>query len=494
MTILLFILGAITGSALLLLYQQLRAKTFKQMAEQIIAQAEKEATAHKHATELQLKERQIDQQRVFQDQKLQAEKKLERREVKIQERELLLEKKAQTLAKEEKNLSNLKAEREELNQQRENLAGITAEEAKRELLKQVESEANQEAASLILRMRSRAKEEEELRAKKILATVINRLSSPTVSEATVNTITLPNDEIKGRIIGREGRNIRTLERLTGITFLIDDTPGTVVLSGYDPIRLHVAKTALKELLADGRIHPTSIEEAVNQAQHKTKNEIQEFGRDAALRIGAVDLHPELMTLIGKLKFRYSYGQNVLDHSLEVAHLMGMMASELDLDERLAKRIGLLHDMGKAVSHEVEGPHAIIGYNLALKHGESEEVANGIGCHHGEMEPRTIEGSLCNTADSISASRPGARVEAIEEYIKRMNKLEQLAHHFPGVEQVYALQAGREIRVIVLPEMIDDAGTLLLARDISRRIEKDLRYPGKIKVTVIREKRVVEYAV
>jgi ribonuclease Y len=299
--------------------------------------------------------------------------------------------------------------------------------------------------------------------------------------------------MKGRIIGREGRNIRTLERETGVNFIIDDTPGAVVLSGFDPVRLYIAKTALTELLADGRIHPTRIEEVVAKARETVKKKIWQYGEDAALRANLMNLHPELITLLGKLKFRFSYGQNVLEHSLEVSHILGMMAAELNLDVSLAKRIGLLHDIGKAVTHEVEGSHAIIGYDLALKYGESQKVANGIGCHHREMEPITVEGSLCGAADAMSASRPGARIEALEEYIKRQHKLEEIAMAFPGVDKAFSLQAGRELRLEVLPEMIDDDGAINLARDLSKKIEQEIHYNGKIKVTVIREKRVVEYA-
>jgi ribonuclease Y len=338
-----------------------------------------------------------------------------------------------------------------------------------------------------------AKEESEHEASRIIALTINRLAVPCVSEVTINTVSIPNEEMKGRIIGREGRNIRALEKATGITFIIDETPGAIVLSGFDPIRMQIAKMTIAELVQDGRIHPTRIEEAVEKAKQNITKLIKKYGEDAALRSGCINLHPDLINLLGKLKFRYSYGQNILEHSLEVAHLMGMMAAELGLDSRLAKRIGLLHDVGKAISHEVEGTHAIIGHDLALKCGESKEVANGIGCHHGEMEATTVEGSLCSAADAISATRQGARCEHVEEYVKRLKKLEELACEFPGVEKAYAMQAGREVRVVVLPDQVNDDAVITLARDLTKRIENDLNYPGKIKVTVIREKRVVEYA-
>ena len=378
--------------------------------------------------------------------------------------------------------------------QLEQTAGLSAAEAKDVLLKNITNEVKNDAANLIRRTISEAREESEKEASKIIATAINRLAVPCVSEATVNTVAIPNEEMKGRIIGREGRNVRALERATGINFVIDDTPNAVVLSGFDPVRMQIAKMALTDLVQDGRIHPTHIEEAVERAKLNVQKLIKKYGEDAALRAGAMNLHPEIITLLGKLKFRFSYGQNILDHSLEVSHLMGMMAAELGLDIRVAKRIGLLHDMGKAVSHEIEGSHAIIGHDLALKYGETKDVANGIGCHHGEIEPITVEGSLCNPADAISASRHGARSEPVEEYVKRLKRLEDMACEFAGVEKAYAMQAGREIRVVVLPDEVDDDGVLNLARNLTKRIEQDLRYPGKIKVTVIREKRIVEYAV
>lgn len=376
----------------------------------------------------------------------------------------------------------------------ENASGFSTSEARDVLIARVQDEIKNETANLIRRTKKEAEEEAEKEAAKIIATAINRLTIHCVSEATVNTVSIPNEDMKGRIIGREGRNIRTLERATGVNFIIDDTPGAVVISGFDPIRMQVAKMALTDLITDGRIHPTRIEEAVEKAKCNIQRQIKQYGEDAALRAGAMNIHPEIILLLGKLKFRFSYGQNVLDHSLEVSHLMGLMAGELGLDIRMAKRIGLLHDVGKSVSHEIEGTHAVIGHDLALKFGESKEVANGIGCHHFEMDPQTVEASLCSAADTISASRPGARTEAVEEYIKRLKKLEDIAYDFPGVEKAYAMQAGREVRIVVLPDMVDDDGIVNLARDLTKRIEQEVSYPGKIKVTVIREKRIVEYAV
>lgn len=367
-------------------------------------------------------------------------------------------------------------------------------EAQELLIEKVQSDVKNDAAMMTRRAQTEATEEADRIASSIIATAINRLAVPTVSEVTVATVPLPNDEMKRRIIGRDGRNIRTLEHLTGITILVDDTPGVVVLSGFDPVRKEIAKTALTELISDGRIHPTRIEEAVENAEFAVEKQIKNLGKDAAVRAGIVDLHPELINLLGKLNYRFSYGQKVLDHSLEVSHLMGIMATELHLDISKAKRIGLLHDMGKTATHEYEGTHAIIGHNLALEYGESPDVANGIGCHHEEMAPQTPEAWLCCAADRISATRPGARIEAVEGYVKRLKKLEHIAHSFPEVEKAYAMQSGREVRIAVLPDMIDDDGLVNLSRDLAKKIEKDLKFPGKIKVTVIREKRAVAYAI
>lgn len=506
------LLSTILGAALLWIFQRLKLTHFKQLASNLLSKAEQECETKRKSLELNLRQQQLEQQRNFEQhwqqekRKIQYEEdRLKKREDKIECRMNLVEKKLSDIEKREAVLvarkTQLELEKNEiaacqaqLLQQLQKVAGLNASEAKEQLLKQIDQEVKQDAANIIRRTLSEANENAEREASRIITTAINRLAVPCVSEATVNTVAIPNEEMKGRIIGREGRNIRTLERATGITCIIDDTPGAVVLSGFDPVRMHIAKMALTDLVMDGRIHPTSIEEAVAKAQQNIQKLIKKYGEDAALRAGIINLHPELITLIGKLKFRYSYGQNVLDHSLEVSHLMGMMAAELGLDCRLAKRIGLLHDMGKSVSHEMEGTHALIGQELALRYGESKEVANGIGCHHGEIEATTIEGSLCSAADTISASRQGARSEPVDEYVKRLKRLEDLACEFPGVEKAYAMQAGREVRVVVLPHLVDDDGVVTLAQNLTKRIESDLSYPGKIKVTVIREKRIVEYAV
>lgn len=504
--------GVILGAGLIWGWYRSRVGTIQEISREIMQRAELDARDIIHKAEMAVKQRQHEIQKDFdtswqhERRKIQKEEeRIQQREDKIEARMSLVEKKLVDIEKREAIIiarrgqlddekKTLQERHASLTSQLEQLSGLTSSEAREFLLQKMNEEIRTESANMIRRIKKETEEESAREASKIIATAIQRLAVPSVHEVTINTVSLPNDEMKGRIIGREGRNIRTLERATGVNFIIDDTPGAVVISGFDPIRLAIAKAALTELVNDGRIHPTSIEEAVVQATQNIQKQIRRHGEDAALRAGAIDLHPEILQLLGKLKFRFSYGQNILEHSLEVAHLMGMMAAELGLDAQLAKRIGLLHDMGKAVSHEMEGTHALIGHDLAIKYGESREVANGIGCHHHEIEPITTEGSLCSAADAISASRNGARSEPVEEYIKRLRRLEEMACAYTGVEKAYALQAGREVRVVVLPDMIDDAGVINLARDLTKRIEKELNYPGKIKVTVIREKRVVEYAI
>lgn len=506
-----FAAGAGVGSFFYFLFHRAKLGNYNTLATDILRRAELEAQKIKQDAELAATKQEYEQQRKLELTWQTEKKKLEKEETRLKEREdklesrmalvdkklVQLEKKQSTLSETETKLETEKGHVEEQNRrlvlQWAQLAGMTSLQAKEQLWDKVKREIQEETDAFVRDKVKCAEEDAEKQAGRILATAINRLAVPCVSELTVDTVTLPNDEIKGRIIGREGRNIRAFERTTGTTLLIDDTPGAIVLSCFDPVRLHTAKVALTELVQNGRIHPSSIEEAVEHAKSLVEKKILEYGEDAALRAGQRNLHPEILKLLGKMKFRLSLGQNVLEHSLEVSHLMGMMAAELRLDEQLAKRIGLLHDMGKAVSHEMEGTHAVIGHDLALRYGESEEVANGIGCHHFEMEPISIEGALCHAADSISASRPGARTEALEEYIKRIQKLEDLAYSFPGVEKAYAMQAGKEVCILVRPEMIDDNGALNLARELGKKIEQEVNYPGKIKVTVVREKRAVVYA-
>lgn len=504
-------IGSLLGASAILLRQKIKLQGIKQLSQELLAKAEEEAAALRHKEALAMKTKQLEQHAEFdrhcqkEHHKLHVEQeRLKKREDATETRLNAVEKKLLLVEQKEKKLSEqqsllssetaaLSTQKELLNSELEKISGVTAKEAKELLLQKLSIDMKEETTNYIRKQKKEAEEEAEMEARKIISTAIGRLAVPCASETTINIVNTPNEEMKGRVIGREGRNIRTFEKATGITCIIDETPNTIVLSGFDPLRLHIARTALNELITDGRIHPTRIEEVVENVRNQTAKLIKTHGEDAALRIGAFNLHPEIINLLGKLKFRHSYSQNILEHSLEVSYLMGIMAAELGLDERLAKRIGLLHDMGKAVSHEMEGTHAIIGYNLALKYGESLEVANGIGCHHQEMDPITIEGSLCAAADAISASRPGARGEAVAEYIKRLERLEKIAYEFPGIEKAYALQAGRELRIFVLPDMIDDNGTLNLARDLSKRIEKELSYPGKIKISVTREKRIVEYA-
>jgi ribonuclease Y len=506
------IIGFFLGFSLLWFFHRIRLGSYDKICQDLLQKAQIEAESQQKANEIAQKQLQVERQRELDQFSLNERRKIQReaerlkqREDKIESRMNLVEKKLSDIEKREAVMAARKTQLDDekkhiadlhlkLIEELEKIGGLSSLEAREQLLQKLTQEAATEAANLIRRRKKEAEEEADKQASTIIATAISRLAVSCVSEATVNTVSIPNEEMKGRIIGREGRNIRALERATGINFIIDDTPGAVVLSGFDPVRLHIAKAALSDLVLDGRIHPTRIEEAVEKARVNVIKQIKAYGEDAALRAGAINMHHELIMLLGKLKFRFSYGQNVLDHSLEVSYLMGIMAAELGLDQSLARRIGLLHDIGKAVSHEVEGSHAIIGHDIALRCGESKEIANGIGCHHFEMESVTVEGSLCSSADAISASRQGARSEPVEEYICRLKKLEDLALELPGVEKAYAMQAGREIRVIVKPDMVDDEGVVKIAKNLSKNIEEQLQYPGKIRVTVIREKRIVEYAV
>ena len=505
------LLGIAIGALSLFVFHRIKLGNYQKIAKGILQKAEQESLSFKKTQELSLKQTHLEHQKELELTWQNERRKIQREEERLKSREDKLEGRISTADKKladvekrehtcQSQLSQLELERksihilqEKLIHELERSSGLSSTEAKDLLINRLTQDVKADAANLIRRVLREAEDEAEQSARRILATAINRLAVDCVSEATINTVTIP-DDMKGRIIGREGRNIRTLERETGINFIVDETPGAVVLSGFDPIRMQVAKLSLNELLLDGRVFPTRIEELVAKNKLEVKKQIKQYGEEAALRAGVMNLHPEIILLLGKLKFRFSFGQNVLEHSLEVAHLMGLIAAELKLDIRLAKRIGLLHDMGKALSHEVEGSHAIIGHDFALKHGESKEVANGIGCHHGEIQPTTIEAGFCSTADALSASRIGARNEAVEQYLQRLKRLEELATESYGVEEAHAMQAGREIRVVVRPEQVDDDGAVALARELTKKIENELTYPGKIKVIVIREKRAVEYAI
>lgn len=408
-----------------------------------------------------------------------------------------LERRDDQLSRKDADISKLKERAEELVQKQhselERVAGLAHEEARTLLLSNIEQEIRHEASLMIRTVESEAREEADKRAREIITIAIQRCAADHSAETTVSVVELPNDEMKGRIIGREGRNIRALETLTGVDLIIDDTPEAVILSGFDPVRREVARIALERLIADGRIHPARIEEVVEKAQKEVEQRIREEGERAVFEVGIHNLNGELVKLLGRLRYRTSYGQNVLKHSLEVAHLAGAMAAELGVDIHVAKRAGLLHDLGKAIDHEVEGPHVAIGADIAKKYREHPAIVHAIAAHHGDVEPQSIEAVLVAAADAISAARPGARRESLENYIKRLQKLEEIGSSFDGVDKVYAIQAGREIRIVVKPERIDDLAAVRVARDISKRIENELEYPGQIKVTVIRETRAVELA-
>ena len=464
-------------------------KTAETTKKEALLEVKEESIKTKNELEKETKERRAELQR-YEKRVLSKEESLDKKADAIEQRE------ASFLAKEEY-LKQREEKVEELSKQRvqelERISGLTSEQAKEYLLKTVEDDVKHDTAKMIKELENQAKEEASKKAKEYVVTAIQKCAADHVAETTISVVQLPSDEMKGRIIGREGRNIRTLETMTGVELIIDDTPEAVVLSGFDPIRREVARIALEKLILDGRIHPARIEEMVEKAQKEVETMIREEGENAALEVGVHGIHPELIRLLGRMKFRTSYGQNALKHSMEVAQLAGLLAGEIGLDVRMAKRAGLLHDIGKSIDHDVEGSHIQIGVDLCRKYKESATVINAVESHHGDVEPTSLIACVVQAADTISAARPGARRETLETYTNRLKQLEDIANQFKGVNKSFAIQAGREIRIMVVPEQVSDEDMVLLARDISKQIEFELEYPGQIKVNVIRESRVTDYA-
>ena len=476
----------------------------EEKSREIIDEALKTAETKKREALLEAKEESLKTKNELEKENKERRAELQRYEKRVLSKEENVEKKADALEKKEADLvrrenilskrtAEVEAQYEQGIQELERISGLTSEQAKEYLLKSVEEDVKHDTAKLIKELENKAKEEADKKARDLVVTAIQRCAADHVAETTVSVVQLPNDEMKGRIIGREGRNIRTLETLTGVELIIDDTPEAVVLSGFDPIRREVARIALERLIVDGRIHPARIEEMVEKAQKEVENNMREEGEAACLEVGIHGIHPELVKLLGKMKFRTSYGQNALKHSIEVSQLSGLLASELGVDVRLAKRAGLLHDIGKSVDHDMEGTHVQLGADLCKKYKESATVLNAVESHHGDVEPTSLISCIVQAADTISAARPGARRETLETYTNRLKQLEDITNSFKGVDKSFAIQAGREVRIMVVPEQISDDDMILLARDVSKRIEDELEYPGQIKVNVIRESRVTDYA-
>ena len=480
-------IGSAEGKAREIIDEAIKSAEAKK--KEALLEAKEENLKAKNELDKEIKERRAEVQRY--------EKRVLNKEEAIERKSESLEKKENGLKNKEEKLAEAQTKVDELSEKRvqelERISGLTSEQAKEYLLKTVEEEVKIETAKLVKELESQAKEEADKKAKEIVVNAIQKCATDHVSETTISVVSLPNDEMKGRIIGREGRNIRTLESLTGVDLIIDDTPEAVVLSGFDPIRREIARIALEKLIVDGRIQPTRIEEMVNKARKEVETMIREEGEAATLEVGVHGIHPELVKLLGKMKFRTSYGQNALKHSIEVAHLSGLLAAEMGLDVRIAKRAGLLHDIGKAVDHEMEGTHIQLGVDLCRKYKESAVVINAVEAHHGDVEPENLIACIVQAADAISAARPGARRETLETYTNRLNQLEDITNSFEGEDKSFAIQAGREIRVMVIPEKVTDADMVLMARDISKQIEAELEYPGQIKVNVVRESRAIDYA-
>ncbi len=498
------IIGVALGFALNRFFVQDRAARARDSAERILQDAEKQAETLRKEALIEAKDQIFRMKQEAEIEAKERRKELTALENRLMQREENIDRRAEALDKRDHQLSSMQgqiAKREQdleelIAQEKarlESLAGMTAEQARNLLLDRIKDDVKRDAAAYIREAESQAREEADKKARNIVGIAIQRVASDHTAESTVSVVHIPSDDMKGRIIGREGRNIRAFEQLTGINLIIDDTPEAVILSSFDPVRREVGRIALESLISDGRIHPARIEEMFDKAETLVAQQIHEAGEQAAFDTGIHGLHTELIRIIGRLKYRTSYGQNVLKHSLEVAHLAGVMAAELGVDVQLAKRSGLLHDIGKAIDHEVEGPHALIGADLARRMNEPKTILHCIEAHHGDVEPATVEAVLIQAADAISAARPGARRETLESYIKRLEKLEAVAQSHEGVEKCYAMQAGREIRVMVKPEQLDDSDSVLLARDIAKQIEEELEYPGQIKVMVIRESRAVDYA-
>jgi len=508
MTAVYVLIGLIVGAALGFAVNRFlikdRVSRAAEEAERTVKDAEKQAETLKKEAIIEAKDQVLQLKQDAEAENKERRKELTALENRLAQREESIDRRAEGLDKREHQLSSIQGQitkrekdlEEMVAEERarlESVAGMTADEARNELMSRISDDVKRDAAQLIRETEARAREEADKKARNIVGIAIQRVAADHTAESTVSVVHIPSDDMKGRIIGREGRNIRAFEQLTGINLIIDDTPEAVILSSFDPVRREIGRITLETLIADGRIHPARIEEMFNKAEQLVTQQIHEAGEQAAFDAGVHNLHAEIVRTLGRLKFRTSYGQNVLKHSLEVSWLAGVMAAELGVDDQLAKRAGLLHDLGKAIDHEVEGPHAVIGADLARRMNEPKAIVHAIEAHHADVEPQTVEAVLVQAADAISAGRPGARRETLESYIKRLEKLEAVANSHKGVEKTYAMQAGREIRVMVKPDQISDSDSVVLARDIAKQIEDELEYPGQIRVTVIRESRAVDYA-